>query len=67
MIAAPPPPKSRPASSLVVSDEILELERNPKLSSSELGKLAEQLAVAETRDEADRLRDAIMRGFYGTR
>lgn len=57
--------RSRPKT--VVSAEVRKLQNNKQLSPAELGELARQLAEAKTKTESARLRDAIMRGFYGAK
>lgn len=42
-----------------------ELVRSRQLSGEELGKLAKQMAEAKDPAEAHRLREEIVRGFYG--
>ncbi|MFN0080396.1 MAG: hypothetical protein ACKVY0_28340 [Prosthecobacter sp.] len=69
MIATKTKPESKAARSRskpVISSEIRRLQKNKKLSPAELGELARQLPEAKTKAEVARLRDAIMRGFYGT-
>jgi len=40
-------------------------DENRQLSPDELGKLAKRMVKAEDPAEADRLKEEIMRGFYG--
>ena len=40
-------------------------DENRQLSPDELGKLAKQMVEAEDPAEADRLKEEIIRGFYG--
>ncbi len=40
-------------------------DENRQLSPDELGKLAKQMVEAKDPAEADRLKEEIMRGFYG--
>ena len=42
-----------------------ELARKLQLSSEELGELTKQMVEAKTPAEADRLKEEIVRGFYG--
>jgi hypothetical protein len=62
----PEPKTARSRSKPAISSEIRRLQKNKKLSPAELGELAQQLVEAKSKSEVARLRDAIMRGFYGT-
>ncbi len=60
------PAARRLRSKPVVSEEIRALQNNRRLSPEELGELTRRLAEAKTKAVAAKLKDAIMRGFYGT-
>lgn len=49
------------------SDDLQELKKNKKLSSSQLGELARKMVETQDEAEKERLSDEIMKGFYGTR